>query len=152
MALKLPPEGHPVRALIVREDVPTTDTAYRLLPTIDEARRDARERFKADRRRPGFSCTGPSFLLIHTLVRHEDGRVLLMSFGPKGGYKTRWNLGRWSSEPPKIHGLTASQVIIDDPHAPFRCRWPSCGCDPTKLRGMKAHPCPENDRKCKNVT
>lgn len=98
VTLKLPPEGHPVRALFNVSDVPTTATAYRLLPSLTIARGIAKERFAEDRKRPGYSVTGRTVHLVHLIVAHSDGRVLLMCFGPKGGFRTRWNFGRWSSE------------------------------------------------------
>jgi hypothetical protein len=89
MALKMPKDGHPVRELIdCAEVVGMSETAYKLLPSVTEARADARAYFKAQ---------PPDVLYTHMLVRHEDGQVLLMSFGRKGGYKTRWNFGRHSS-------------------------------------------------------
>lgn len=91
MALKMPKDGHPVRELIdCAEVVGMSSTAYKLLPSITEARKEARAWFKAQ---------PLDVLYTHLLVRHEDGRVLLMSFGRKGGYVTRWNFGRHSSVP-----------------------------------------------------
>lgn len=113
--LKMPPPGHDVRKLMPeRELMALSPSTVMSLPTLTEAREDARRTFKIDRaRNPGAARV----LLVNRIVRHEDGRILLMSFGPKGGYRTRWNFGRLSP-PAKITGRGVSLVAVDDPH-PF---------------------------------
>ncbi len=63
------------------------------LPTIPEARRLAAENFR----------TIVPLYLVHYIVRASDSRVMLVSFGPKGAYRVRWNFGRYGDPLEMIH-------------------------------------------------
>lgn len=87
--LKLPPKDHPVR-----DDLPpqvlewvktaTPVSAARELPTMPQARANARDAFKRD----------PQMKAFHTLLLTMAGEVKFYTFGPQGGARMRWKFGR----------------------------------------------------------
>lgn len=92
MSLKLPPDGHAIRALLTivqRSTVESMTLAeFTNLPSLPDARVLARSLFVHLLKREE---------LCHLLVATTDGCVKLFTFGPRGGYKMRWNFGRYQS-------------------------------------------------------
>jgi len=103
--LKLPPEGHPIRAYvdITAVQAITPDNVHEL-PTIADAKAIARERFKHEpAKRNGAAQFGALRSLQNIIARSAKGYVVLVSIGPKGGYSLRWSFG---------HVETPGQTIL----------------------------------------
>lgn len=113
--LKIPPEGHPVRALIDVDAVAAlTVDDIALLPTVPEARALARQAWVNQ------PCVrGPQYGEIrYVLVRSEHGRVMLIGCNSRGGYKVRWTFRRADSVPdylevPEVYTRLAT-ILIDE--------------------------------------
>lgn len=98
MALKFPPDGHPVLAIVTREDIEalTPDTLGDL-PTIADARKEARRQYQA-----GELANAPQLGVATTynaVIRTTDGCVVLAAVWPNGSLKVRWNFGRVEGAP-----------------------------------------------------
>lgn len=89
--LKLPPTGHPVRALFTsmspEQLLAMTPDELRKISMLPDARKAARKWFKDH----------PQHDAVNALVLTADGCVKLYSFGPNGGSRMRWNFGRIDS-------------------------------------------------------
>lgn len=93
--LRVPPEGHPIRALVdVKVVEALTPDSVAELPTVPQAREIARKHFKCHKAHTMARQFGDVNVIHNVLGRSEDGRVILIGFGPRGSFKLRWNFGR----------------------------------------------------------
>lgn len=84
--IRLPPEGHPVRDVVdIAYILALTPQSALTLPIIPKARAMARDAFKD---------LPLGTRMYNLLAIGADDRVLLLGFGPHGGYRVRWNFGR----------------------------------------------------------
>lgn len=92
MSLKIPVQGSAVRELIdMQQLAELTTESVRQLPTLQQARAQAHEIFARAR------VQGGSVVSVNFVVLRADGLLQLVCIGPKGGYRVRWNFGRWLS-------------------------------------------------------
>jgi hypothetical protein len=104
--LRLPPNNHPVRDLLDTDDiVALTTSAVNNLPSIPEARVIAKERLaKRKPTEPGMRAPqlGAAVPVVNMLAIDRDGRVLLVGFNAKNGFKIRWSFGRLDVIPERV--------------------------------------------------
>lgn len=115
--LRIPPEGHAVRSLIdVKVVEALTPESVAELPAVPEARVIAREYFRVVAT-PLARQFGGASTIHNVLTRSDDGRVILVGFGPRGSFRVRWNFGRvenvpsFLKMPPKI--TAAATAIVE---------------------------------------
>lgn len=119
--LRVPPEGHAVRNLVdVQQVLTLTPDSVETLPTVPEARATSRAFFR-DRKTPALSRQyGDVSEIFNILVRANDGRVILVGFGPRGSFKLRWNFGRVEGVPSYLKVpaeiTAAAHLIVETTH------------------------------------
>lgn len=89
MSLKIPVQGSLVRELIdMQQLAELTTESVRQLPTLPYAKAEARRIF---------ARSADNVVSVNFIVLRADGMLQLVTIGPKGGHRIRWNFGRWVS-------------------------------------------------------
>lgn len=85
MSHKLPAADSKLRELFTVEQLVEYGTRKTLPPTLAETRAAARKTFEIG---------GGAIHSITSFVLRADDRLQLVTIGPKGGYRVRWNFGK----------------------------------------------------------
>lgn len=94
MSLKLPAANSPVRDLFDMADLAerAAPAVRGQLPTLAQARSQARKAFEYDRaNQPRVEWR---LRAVTYFVLRANGDLHLITFGPKGGFRIRWNFGQ----------------------------------------------------------